>query len=202
MSTMEFPIRKRVRGGPLMSCQVTDVDTTGDLKTIHGRAVPYKAWALRGYFLLSMAEGCFDKSIQESGQALPLLLFHDAESFPIGKAAQWESRPDGLWGTWDLTNDAKAQRAAQLARDGVLTGLSVSWQPVLQDWEIQDPAAWNPDDTSTMDRCTLKEGRLIETSLTPIPNFVDAGVASVAAQQQPPRSQLDRWKDWRANLSP
>jgi len=199
-------IRKvRVRGGPAMTCQVTDVDTTSSLRTMVGRAVPYNAWASRGWFLLSMAQGCFDKSTKEAAASLPLLLFHDFESFPIGTASKWDSRPDGLWGEWALDDSAEAQRAARLAQQGVLTGLSVGWQPILQDWEVSDLKEWTLDDVETLDRCTLREGRLVETSLTPVPNFVDATVSHVAhRERQAARSDtphLDRWRAWRDSLS-
>lgn len=195
--------RARVHGGPRMSCQITDVDSNANLTTMTGRACPYNAWASRGWFLLAFADGCFDKSIKESARALPLLLFHDAESFPIGHATNWDSRADGLWGEWSLEDDPRAQRAARLAQSGALTGLSVSWMPLLQDWEISDLEEWNIDDTSTLDRCTLREGRLVETSMTPIPNFEEAGVAHIAARRDTPtaHSSLTDWKAWRATLS-
>lgn len=196
-------IRKvRVRGGPRVTCQVTEVESTDNLRTLHGRAVPYDSWTVRGWYQLRMAQGCFDKSIKEAARELPLLLFHDYESFPIGKATNWDSRVDGLWGTWSLDDDPRAQRAARLARDGVLTGLSIGWQPLLQEWEISDLEEWSLDDASTLDRCTLKEGRLAETSLLSTPQFVEAVVASVAAPPpRPPRLQLDRWKSWRDSLN-
>lgn len=184
-----------------MTCQVTDVDTSSNLKTISGRAVPYSAWADRGWFLLSMAQGCFDKSIKEAATALPLMLFHDYESFPIAKASKWRSDADGLWGEWDLDEDPRAQRAAQQARDGYLTGLSVGWEPILNEWEVSDPEEWSLDDRTTLDRCTLKEGRLVEVSLTPVPNFVDATVAMVAHRREPQRRSLDEWKAWRDSLT-
>lgn len=190
-----------MRGGPRMTCQVTDVDTTTNLRTLSGRAVPYNAWADRGWFLLSMAEGCFDKSIKEAARALPLMLFHDYESFPVGQANKWESRADGLWGEWSLDEDPRAQQAARQARDGYLTGLSVGWEPILNEWETTDLDEWNLDDRTTLDRCTLKEGRLVETSLTPAPNFVDATVAMVAHHRPPERRSLDEWKAWRDSLT-
>lgn len=195
--------RVRVRGGPPMTCQATDLDVTDNLKTLAGRAVPYGAWASRGWFLLSMANGCFDKSIKESAQSLPLLAFHNMESHPIGAATKWTSKPDGLWGEWSLDDAPEAQRIARLAQQGILTGLSVGWSPILQDWEISDLDEWTLDDINTLDRCTLKEGRLVETSVTPVPNFVEAHVSHVAQPRPdtPGRPHLNRWKAWRDNLS-
>jgi HK97 family phage prohead protease len=192
-----------VRGGSLMKAQVTGLDVAENLRTIVGRAAPYNTWAIRGGpYLLSFAPGCFDKSIKEAARALPLMLFHDYESFPIGRASGWESRDDGLWGEWALTDEPAAQRAARLARDGVLTGLSVAWQPLLQAKQAAANEHWDPDDSSTLQRRVLKEGRLLECSLTPVPNFVDAGITHVAQSTRPPRPSLDEWKTWRASLGP
>ena len=193
--------RVRVRGGPPMTCQATDLETTDNLKMLAGRAVPYGVWASRGWFLLAMANGCFDKSIKEAAQSLPLLAFHNMESCPIGVASKWTSKPDGLWGEWALDDGPEAQRIARLAQQGVLNGLSVGWSPILQEWQVSDLEEWTLDDISTLDRCTLKEGRLVETSVTPVPNFAEAHVSHVAERADTPgRPNLDRWRQWRDSL--
>jgi HK97 family phage prohead protease len=195
--------RVKVRGGPRMSCQVTDLDASSNLRTMAGRAAPYDTWTVRGWHILSLAQGCFDKSIKEAGRNLPLLLWHDAASFPIGHNTKWTSRADGLWGEWTLDDGPDAQRAARLAQSGALTGLSVAWQPILNDWQISDLQEWTLDDTSTLDRCTLIEGRLVETSMVPTPQWEEAQVTLVAAPRDTPadtRPALDRWKSWRSTL--
>jgi len=200
MSTIR---RVKVRGGPRMSCQMTDVDATNNLRTVVGRAAPYNTWTVRGYYLLSLAAGCFDKSIKEAGRNLPLLLWHDATSFPIGHNTKWQSKPDGLWGEWSLDDGPDAQRAARLAQAGALTGLSVAWQPLLNDWQISDLQDWTVEDASTLDRCTLLEGRLVETSMLPTPQWEEAHVTLVASQRKTPdpaRPALDRWRAWRDTL--
>ena len=84
------------------------------------------------------------------------------------------------------------------------TSWSVGWSPVLNEWEISDIEEWVMGDTTTLDRCTLREGRLAETSLTPTPAYVDAHVTHVAhrggraARSDTP--YLDHWKAWRASL--
>ena len=82
-----------------------------------------------------------------SGQrALPLLLFHDNRSFPIGVAEKWTHTPDGLDGMWKLNDDPEAQRAARAAERGELTGLSIGFQPMRSRWEFVGWDDYNPDD--------------------------------------------------------
>jgi len=195
--------RVKVRGGPRMSCQMTDVDVTNNLRTLVGRAAPYNIWTSRGYYMLKLAEGCFDKSVKEAARNLPLLLWHDDRSFPIGYTQNWNSRADGMWGEWSLDDAAEAQRAARLAQSGVLTGLSVSWVPILNDWQVSDLREWTLDDQSTLDRCTLLEGRLIETSIVSTPQWEEAHVTLVAAKRDTPasdRPSFDRWSRWRSTI--
>jgi HK97 family phage prohead protease len=196
--------RVKVRGGPRMSCQMTDMDASSNLKTLTGRAAPYDVPTVRGWHILSFAQGCFDKSIKEAARNLPLLLWHEDKRFPIGSNTVWTSKADGLWGEWTLDDAPEAQRAAKLAQSGVLTGLSVAWQPILNDWQISDMQEWSLDDTSTLDRCTLLEGRLLETSMVTIPQWDQAHVTLVASRRDTPapdaRPALDRWKSWRSTL--
>src|SRR5262245_53500192 len=88
---------------------LSDVDTTFGYTMMQGRAAPYGQWTNRSWFLESFGEGLFDKSIKEAAAALPLLLWHDGMFWPIGSATEWESKPDGLWGTWKLDGSADAQ---------------------------------------------------------------------------------------------
>ncbi|MGH2600230.1 MAG: HK97 family phage prohead protease [Dehalococcoidia bacterium] len=180
---------------------VADVDTNTALTRLAGRAVSYTTLATRFWYRLRIGEGSFDKSIKESAQSLPLLLFHDMESFPIGRAVEWDSRPsDGLWGVWALDDHPDAQRAARLARDGHMTGLSVGFEYLRSTWEEpSDAADWDPDDMLTWETRTLHEGRLLETSLLPAAAMPDAHVTEVLSHAKG-TPELDRWKAWRASL--
>lgn len=192
--------RKMVCGGPRQrwaefstGLHLAEVDATDSLRHLAGRAAPYGAWASRGWFLESFAESCFDKSLKESARGLPLLLWHDHESFPIGTASSWQSKSDGLWGQWRLDGSPQAQRAARLAKEGGLDGLSVGYLPLRSQWEYTPEEDYDPDDADTLDRCTRIEARLVETSLTPTPFFVDATVTHVADAGHA-RPHLDAWR--------
>ena len=72
---------------------------------LRGRAVPYDAWTDTGWYRERVMPGAFAKSIKESAHALPLLLFHDSRTFPVGAAEEWSEEPDGLVGLWRMDED-------------------------------------------------------------------------------------------------
>lgn len=182
----------------------------GPLTELKGRAVPYGVWTNRGWFMESVARGCFDKSLAEAAAGLPLHLFHDSDRFPIGVSTSWESRKDALYGTWRLDGGEEAQRAAQLAQDGLLVYMSVGHAPIRSDWDFVDTDEWNPDlGPDHMDRLTRVESRLVETSLLTAPAFPQAQVLSLNAAALDPdlrrrrdaiRPSLRAWQGWRASV--
>jgi hypothetical protein len=188
--------------------QVRQVEVSDKLTELHGRAVPYNEGANIGWYVEDVAPGAFAKSIMESARALPLLLWHDNRSWPVGRAVEWDEQPDGLYGHWGLDGSDMAQRAGQLAADGFLTGLSVGFVPVQSDWTYAED--WNPDlGADHMDRVTRTEARLVETSLTPTPAFAGAGVTLVRSAERPKghparstggERELAAWQDYLASV--
>jgi len=210
VTTMD--IERRVFA-PLL--RMVDLETSSNLQWLTGRAVPYNTWTSVRWYQEAMAPGVFDKSLDEAARGLPLLLFHDGQRFPIGVSDKWKSvKSDGLHGVWRLDDDPDAQRAAKLARDGLLTGLSVGFVPLRNSWEITDDEEWNPDDVSTLDKCTRLEARLVETSLVSTPAYAAAEVLTVRTAERRAAVRaanlrkvaagtpsLDTWRSWRASIS-
>ena len=189
-----------VRTYPAQRLRVVEVETNAALSELHGRAVPYGQWTDVGWYEESIRAGAFRKSIRESARSLPLLLWHDNESWPIGAVASWADGDDGLDGVWRLDDDERAQRAAKLARDGFLTGLSVGFQPMPSGshWELVDDDAW---ERGERDRVERSEARLLEVSLTPTPAYAGASVSLVRSADKPhaarasrSRTELDHWR--------
>ena len=127
--------------------QLRDTQLVGKpYKYLEGRAVPYDTWADIGWFLEQHRHGSFKRSTNgsRSDPKIPLLLFHDNRSFPIGHAESWTHPDDGLHGVWKLNDSAEAQRAAGMADDGDLVGLSIGFQDVTRpEWEW--PKDFDPD---------------------------------------------------------
>ena len=103
-------------------------DATESGQYLEGRAVPYNVWADIGWFREQFVPGAFAKSIREAAKKLPLLLWHDNRTFPIGVSHEWRDNDDGLDVVWKLdVDDPRAVEAARKARDGLLTGLSIGF---------------------------------------------------------------------------
>lgn len=180
-----------------------DTETVNGLTFLHGRAVPYDTpTTIGGWFQEEHAAGSFAKSIKEAARALPLLLFHDARSFPIGKADTWEDGPTGLDGIWKLDSSDEAQRAARLADDEMLSFMSIGFSPIRSEWTFTEE--FNPDKgPDYMDKVRRLESRLVETSLVSTPAFKDATVTlvrSADARRREIESQR-KLKAWREELA-
>jgi HK97 family phage prohead protease len=193
---------------------LSEVETNRGFTMMHGKAAPYGEIGRRFFFNEIWADGLFDESIAGLSAKLPLLIFHDDMTWPIGSATEWESKPgDGLYGTWLLDDSAEAQRTARLAADGHLNYLSVGYQPDLSEWDINDESDWDPADASTLDTVIRLKARLMETSVVPVPLHHSAQIMLVASQGGRPKRhradpgrhgdatpKLDRWRDWRSSI--
>ena len=148
-------------------------------RSLSGVVVPYRQPTDVGFMVESFDRGAFTASLVRRAN-VPLLLWHDNRSFPIGHAIAWDDRYDGLWGSFALAMTAPAQVAGQQAAEGFLTGMSVGFSPVRSTWRYASD--WNPDlGADHMDHVTRHEARLHEVSLTPTPAFDAARVQSVQA---------------------
>ena len=192
--------------------ELRDVQAVGAGKPytfLEGRAVPYDTYADLGYFMEQHDGESFKRSTKGNiGQRLPLLLFHDNRTFPIGHADKW-THDGGLNGVWRLNESPEAQRAAQAAEAGDLVGMSIGFAPIRSDWQYVED--WNPDlGADHKDRVTRLESRLLEVSLTPTPAFVEAGVEVVrtsfdlatrsAMARSRGDSEINAWRAYRAGL--
>jgi HK97 family phage prohead protease len=157
--------------------QLREVEATESYSMIRGLAVPYGKFTSIGWFMESFAAGSLGKSIREAARDLPLNLFHDGRSFPIGAADSWDEADSGLTGTWRIDRSETAQNAARLADDGLLTGLSIEFMPIRSEWEILPYDEWDPSiGPDGMDKVTRLEARLCAVGLVQSPAYVKAGV--------------------------
>jgi HK97 family phage prohead protease len=176
--------------------QLRDTQLVGKpFKYIEGRAVPYEEFADVGWYLEKHREGSLDQTTKLAAKGLPLHLFHNNRSWPIGLSESWDSQADGLHGVWRLNETSDAQQAATLANSGELGWLSIGFSPVRSEWEYVDE--WAPElGPDHMDRVTRVESRLLEVSVVSTPAFASAEVTMVrTAERARPRaeSKKDGW---------
>jgi HK97 family phage prohead protease len=190
----------------LLTATVEAAEQTAGLYTrLAGRAAPYNVFTPRWYFHLGIAPGAFDKTLAEYGAGLPLLLFHDNQRFPVGRALEWDGAGDGLDGLWGFDSSPTAQEAARLADEGFFTGLSVGMTALLSDWEYTPYDQWDPHDQTTWDKCMVIEARLDEVSMTATPGFQQAQIhyaldaphrgRSRHAEARPHAASVQAWLD-------
>ncbi|MGC4106055.1 MAG: HK97 family phage prohead protease [Thermomicrobiales bacterium] len=171
-----------VRTVSALGLQLREVEASG--RYLEGRAVPYGEWANIGWFMEEMALGVFERSIKEAARGLPLLMWHDNRTWPIGVSEKFTETSRGLDAVWKLDTSAEAERAAELAEKSMLTGLSVGFVPIRSEWAFIDWDDWDPDlGPEHMDKVTRLEGRLLEVSLTPTPAFAGAQVSLVRTRE-------------------
>jgi HK97 family phage prohead protease len=135
-------------------------------------------------FMESFTSGAFDKSISESARALPLLAFHDSSSFPIGVAESWTTESDGLYGVWRMDDSDTAREAVRQAEAGILTGLSIGFQPVRSAWSWLEET---DDLDAPVAEVVRSEARLVEVSMVPTPQYENAMVTLVRSVGAPRR---------------
>jgi HK97 family phage prohead protease len=172
------------------------VDDDSGRRLITGLAAPYNVETpIGGVYLEVLAPGVFKRSIKNmaaSGKAMPLHMFHDTKTWPVGKAVGWEDTERGLVGTWEIIPegvDEVADKAYRMAQDDFINGLSVGFQPIRSDID--------PGTDTRPPRVTRLEARMFETSMVSAPAYAGAQITLVrTAGLKVNRPHLDRWRDW------
>jgi hypothetical protein len=202
MSDRRIPESRLVPG---RTVQLRDVSDRGNYTELVGIAVPYNRDADIGWFVESFAPGSLSKSIKEAARSLPLHLFHDDTTFPIGVARKWTELDTGLEGLWKLDDSDLAQRAARMADGGedgepMLGYMSIRFSPIRSDWTYVED--WNPDlGPAHKDRVVRTEARLLETSLVSTPAYKEATVSLVrtgerAIGREATGRELKGWREY------
>lgn len=163
------------------------------VRTIVGVAAPYgETINVGGRFTEEFTPGVFAKSVTEAARSLPLLVSHNHDALPVGKAVKWEDTDGGLVGHWQIDSRAEAAEVARLAEEGYLTALSVGFSPVRDSW----------DRDADVPHVRRLEAKLFEVSLVSVPAYDGASILAVRSAGVPddPASELrttpnlDRWR--------
>lgn len=154
---------------------------------IEGLATPFGRFtAIGSLFLEAISPTAFKRSTDTRGSQIPLPLAHKQDERPIGKPVEWEYREDGLYARWELAPGTDDVR--QLAADGYITGLSVGFQPEVDDW----------DHSGAVPKVTRKIARLCEVSLVNVPAVEEARVLCVrsAGIGHPKPLAVESYRRW------
>lgn len=189
------------------SLDFREVEASESGRFLEGRAVPYNTWTDVGWFRERFLPGAFRKSIREAARGLPLLLWHDNRTLPIGVSHEWRDNDEGLDCVWRIDDgDPRAVDAARKARRGELTGLSVGFAPIERRGKDGQGQVIDLNNEIEIDdlgvvSITRREARLLEVSLTPTPAYAGAQVSLVrsrAPQQRTYRRsvQVAAWMEY------
>ena len=137
------------------------VGAESDGKVIHGIAAPYGDWnPVNGAYLEQFTKSSFKRSIDRSGDSIPLLVGHDHAEMPVGKPVNWTHSERGLECDWELANSKQAVELRDLINDGQLNNLSVGFIP--------DPKSDQIDNSGQVRKVSRVNARLLEVSLVSV----------------------------------
>lgn len=181
-------------GAVFSTFEVRDMDTKAGFTRLAGRAIPYNTPANVGGFTEEFVPGAFTRSIEQNARGLPLLLFHNDRGWPIGVIEKWQDTREGLDGVWKLDQGEDAQRAAEMAKPDENGHAALGYMSIRF---IQDPGRYTFDNTRALPHFRRESARLVETSLTPTPVYIDSTVTWVrslpAGQTSPAVSEWTRY---------
>ncbi|HEY9416896.1 MAG TPA: HK97 family phage prohead protease [Pseudonocardia sp.] len=166
------------RAFPAGTLTVAPPSAGGLFTELWGLAVPWNTPTLIGPDIFEeWAPGAFRESLAVES-ALPLHIFHGDmpgspdTPWPIGVAAEWSDRPDGLHSRWSIDETPEAQDAAGRVGRKMLNFMSIRFNP--------DPGGnvvTVRRDGATLIRRT--KARLVSVSLVTTPAFATARVGGV-----------------------
>jgi uncharacterized protein len=106
-----------------------EVRAEGDGRTVVGIAVPYDVEQRISPTIIEVFRKGVFRDVTRAANRVKLLFQHKSDS-PIGRATMLEERDGGLYGEFRISKTEAGDEALELIRDGVLTNLSVGFQPL------------------------------------------------------------------------
>lgn len=143
-------------------------------RSITGLGVPY-AEPIEHLF----GRELFDPGSLEHAETAVILWQHDRES-PIGRVTRAEDTDEGMVITARLSTTARADEALTLTRDGVVTGLSIGFEPL--EYAIEH------DDETDTDTLHWTRVRVREFSLVTFPAYDTARTRAIRSTLVPERT--------------
>lgn len=137
-------------------------------RTVYGTLVPYdKPTSIGGMYSETFPRGAFEKTISERGHRVKLTIGHAMDRLPIGRATELREDPDGLVGSFYVSETQEGDDALQRVRDGAVDSFSIEFQPRRSEWSPE------------RDAVVRREVQLLGASLVAYPAYESALVAGV-----------------------
>lgn len=107
-----------------------EIRAEGDGRTICGICVPYdRETRIHPGLVEVFRLGAFE-AVTRAAHRVKLLQGHDQQVLPLGKATTLREDKKGLYGEFRISKTDAGDQALELVRDGVLTNLSIGFQPL------------------------------------------------------------------------
>jgi HK97 family phage prohead protease len=151
------------------------LEVRDDGRTLVGLAVPYNTPTRIGSYVEEFTRGAFATA---DPTRVPVLAQHDHQSLPIGRALSLTETDQGLSVELHVSDTQFGNDVLTLVRDGALTGLSIGFRPVRDQW--------NP----THDHVVRQLVDLVEVSAVPFPAYDTARIAAVRSEGSTPTPRL------------
>lgn len=105
-----------------------EIRSAGDGRTIVGIAVPYnREQRINSQLTEVFRPGAF-AAVTRAAHRVKLLVGHDANNLPIGRATLLREQEDGLYGEFYISKTDRGDSVLELVRDGALDQLSIGFQ--------------------------------------------------------------------------
>lgn len=107
-----------------------EIRNAGDGRTICGICVPYNVEQRINANLVEVFKaGAFSRVIPNAHR-VKLLVGHNSEALPIGRATLLREDSNGLYGEFRVSKGNRSDDILELVRDGALSELSIGFQPL------------------------------------------------------------------------
>ena len=107
-----------------------EIRKDGDGRTVVGIVVPYDVEQRINHSLTEVfRRGAFSRVIPNAHR-VKLLVSHDAQALPIGRATLLREDPGGLYGEFRISKGTRSDDILELVRDGALSEFSIGFQPL------------------------------------------------------------------------
>jgi uncharacterized protein len=161
-----------------------EIRESAEGRTLTGLAVPYGVPTRIGPYVETMVRGVFADAT-DAPDEVKVMAAHAHDSLPIGRALTLTETDEGLIAELLVSDTTAGRDVLTLVRDGVATGLSVGFMPVVDQWNVNRTAV------------TRTRAALIEVSVVAHPAYDGARIAAVRTLASVPLFTLARLRNTR-----